>query len=88
VSVPLAFARGLFRKEEHAMESADVIGIIGLVLSAATLLAMIFGIRLGRKALARSVLFGKDATNRYDELITTVPKDIRLAPTNTAAVTR
>jgi hypothetical protein len=37
------------------MSSETLIGIIGLVLSAASLAAMIFGVRLGRSVLRRNV---------------------------------
>jgi hypothetical protein len=39
------------------MESADIIGIIGLALSAATLLAMILGVRLGKRHLPEAKRF-------------------------------
>jgi hypothetical protein len=58
------------------METANVIiGIIGLLLSAAALFAMLFGIRLGKKALSKNeTLFGGEAENRYNAIKHKLPQ--------------
>jgi hypothetical protein len=57
------------------MDVNSVIGIIGLILSAASLLAMILGIRLGKKALRRHVnVIGPAATVRYESMERRLPK--------------
>jgi hypothetical protein len=52
------------------METVNIIiGIIGIVLSAASLLVMVFGIKLGTKAMSKSeTLFGKEAEDRYNAI--------------------
>ncbi|GHV04296.1 hypothetical protein FACS189485_09370 [Spirochaetia bacterium] len=46
-----------------------IIGISGVALSAASLLAMVFGIRLGKKALSKSeTLYGEEAEKRYNAI--------------------
>ena len=63
------------------METATIIGIIGLIISAASFFTMLFGVRLGRKALAKSeTLFGQEAEERYIKLKDTVPKDHLFGP--------
>jgi len=63
------------------MDTNIIIGIIGLILSAATLLAMIFGVRLGKKALAKSeILFGKEAEDHFNRLKTEIKEDQMFGP--------
>ena len=58
------------------MDGNIIIGIIGLIISMATFLAMILGVNLGKKALAKNeTLFGKEAEDRYNSIKDKLPKD-------------
>jgi hypothetical protein len=57
------------------MDVNSITGIIGLVISAASLLAMILGIRLGKKAIRRTVtVIGRAAIVRYESIERRLPK--------------
>ena len=63
------------------MDTNIIIGIIGLILSTASFLTMLFGVRLGKKALAKSeVLFGKEAEDQYNRLKAGIPKEQMFGP--------
>ncbi|MDR0475211.1 MAG: hypothetical protein LBH43_16250 [Treponema sp.] len=63
------------------MELTNSLGIISVVISTATLFAMIFGVRLGKKALTKSeILFGKEASEQYMKLIDSIPKEHIFGP--------
>jgi len=52
-----------------------IIGIISALLSAASLLAMVFGIKLGRKALFKGeTLYGEEAEKRYASIKAKMPE--------------
>jgi hypothetical protein len=54
----------------------DVNSITGLVVSAASLLAMLSGIRLGKKAIRRTVtVIGRAAQVRYESIERKLPKE-------------
>ena len=62
-------------------EITIIIGILSLLLSAATLIAMVFGVRLGKKALAKSeTLFGQEAIERFTHLKNTLSPDLMFGP--------
>jgi hypothetical protein len=54
----------------------DIIGIAGLAISAASLLVMIFGINLGKKALhGKTTVIGKEAEERFAAMKNKLPQD-------------
>ena len=61
------------------MENINMtMGIFSVVLSAATLIAMVLGIKLGKKAMFKTeTLFGKEAEDRFNSIKSRLP-DSRL----------
>jgi len=59
------------------MENMNIIiGIVSVVLSALTLLVMVFGFQLGKKAMFKSeTLYGEEAQTRYDAIKGKLPAD-------------
>jgi hypothetical protein len=58
------------------MDVNSIIGIFGLVLSGASLFAMLSGIRLGKRAMRRTVtVIGRAAQVRYESMEPKLPKE-------------
>jgi hypothetical protein len=55
--------------EEYPMKAMTIIDIVSLAVSAASLIVMVFGIRLGAKAMFKSeTLYGEEAIDRFRKI--------------------